>query len=209
MDGKEHPVTEIYNEPNFWNSERIINEAWRFHNVASTFGLTNLKDSEGNSLHLVMLDIDSEHVFNILKNSGVSDELTGRTYAVKTRKPYGYHFWWLSSNNYESIGTDDCNKDYEFEIKTDNKRGLGALHGRHRNDPDFNYKKIPQSAPRPEVCDDLYDRILSELKKEGYLRLDRNSNHKIGDEYQADGNEKNKDLRSIRRAGSNRDQTKS
>ncbi len=44
IDAKEHPVTEIYNDPNLWNAERIINEAWRFHNVASTFGLTNLKD---------------------------------------------------------------------------------------------------------------------------------------------------------------------
>ena len=193
IDGKEHPVTEIYSDPNFWNPERIINEAWRFHNVASTFGLTNLRDNEGKSLHLVMLDIDSEHVFNILKNSGLFDELVSRTYTVKTRKPYGYHFWWLSTNNYESIGAGDCNMGYEFEIKTDNKRGLGALHGRHRNDPDFNYKKIPQSTHQPEVCNDLYDRIVWELKKEGCLRLDRKSNHKIEDEIRDDGNEKNED----------------
>ena len=120
--------------------------------------MTNLKDSEGKPLYLDKLDIDSEHVFNILKNSRLFDELVRRTYATKTRKPYGYHFWWLSTNNYKSIGSSDCNKGYEFEIKTDNKRGLGALLGRHRNDPDFNYSSLPESAHQPEVCDYSYDK---------------------------------------------------
>jgi hypothetical protein len=193
MDAKEHPVTEIYIDPNFWNPERIINEAWRFYNVASTFGLTNLKDSGSKPLYLVMLDIDSEQVFKLLRNSGLFDELVRRTYAVKTRKPYGYHFWWLSTNNYKSIGSSDCNKGYEFEIKTDNKRGLGALLGRHRNDPDFNYSRLSESAHQPEVCDDLYDRIASVLEQEGCLRVDRRNYGKIGDENQAHENEKNEE----------------
>ena len=193
MDAKEHPVTEIYVDPNFWNAERIINEAWRFQNVASTFGLTKLKDSEDKPLYLIMLDIDSEHVFNILINSDLFGELVRRTYAIKTRKPYGYHFWWLLHNNYESIGSSDCNKGYEFEFKTDNKRGLGALLGRHRNDPDFSYSRLPESAHQPEVCDDLYDRIVLVLEKEGCLRLDRRGKNKIGDEKQDDGYDKNEE----------------
>ena len=82
------------------------------------------------------------------------------------------------------IGSSDCIKGYEFEFKTDNKRGLGALLGRHRNDPDFNYNRLPESAHQPEVCDDLYDRIVSQLKKEGCLRVDGKDKNKIGDEEQ-------------------------
>ena len=111
-------------------------------------------------------------------------------------KPYGYHFWWLSTNNYKSIGSSDCIKGYEFEFKTDNKRGLGALLGRHRNDPDFNYNRLPESAHQPEVCDDLYDRIVSQLEKEGCLRVDRRNKSKIGDEGHDDGYEKNEEAAS-------------
>jgi hypothetical protein len=43
-DGKEHAVTYIYNHPEFWNEQRLEREAWRFNNVATTFGKTHLKD---------------------------------------------------------------------------------------------------------------------------------------------------------------------
>jgi hypothetical protein len=61
----------------------------------------------------------------------------------------------------------------------------------HRNDPNFHH--IPESVNKPPICDDLYDRIVSELKKEGCLRLDRKSNNKIGDVRQDDGFERNED----------------
>jgi hypothetical protein len=50
IDGKERPVNYIYSHPEFWNEERLQREAWRFNNVATTFGKTHLKDEDGNDL---------------------------------------------------------------------------------------------------------------------------------------------------------------
>jgi hypothetical protein len=58
-DEKEHPINYIYSHSEFWNEERIKREAWRFENVATTFGRTHLKDENGNDLYLNQLDIDS------------------------------------------------------------------------------------------------------------------------------------------------------
>src|SRR5215217_2589653 len=58
-DGKEHAINYIYNHPKFWNKDRISREAWRFHNVATTYGKTNIKDEQGNNLYLNEADIDS------------------------------------------------------------------------------------------------------------------------------------------------------
>lgn len=38
--------------PNFWTEQRLHNKAYLFCNVATTFGLTNLKDSKGRPLYL-------------------------------------------------------------------------------------------------------------------------------------------------------------
>jgi hypothetical protein len=62
-----HPVNYIHNHPEFWTDQRIVKEAWRFHNEATTFGKNNLKDEQNNDLYLNKLDIDSEEVFTRLQ----------------------------------------------------------------------------------------------------------------------------------------------
>src|SRR5262245_5081185 len=46
-DGKEHPVNYIHDHPEFWSKERLEKEHWRFKNVATTYGMTHLKDGDG------------------------------------------------------------------------------------------------------------------------------------------------------------------
>lgn len=67
-DGKPHVVNYIYNHPEFWSKERIIKEAGRFSNVATTLGRTHLKDEDGNMLFVECLDIDSQNIYDILSN---------------------------------------------------------------------------------------------------------------------------------------------
>ena len=66
-DGK--PVmswTPIYDNPGYWTSEKIIQEASKFKNgVATVFGKTTIKDKKG-SLYLYALDIDSDEAYKIL-----------------------------------------------------------------------------------------------------------------------------------------------
>lgn len=142
-DGKEHPINYIYDHPDFWTKDRLTKEAWRFYNVAATFGKSNLKDEQGNDLFLNNLDIDSDTVFTNLANIRIKDkdyffidEMCQKTYVTKTRKKWGRHIFWLSYKPHPSVGTKDCKLGYEFEIKTDNSLGLGTLPpSRHRDDP--------------------------------------------------------------------------
>lgn len=46
------------------------------------------------------------------------------TFVTKTRKAYGHRNFWLSRQQRKAIGTADCRKGREFEIKTDNSLGL-------------------------------------------------------------------------------------
>jgi hypothetical protein len=61
-----------------------------------------------------------------LNNIGITDEnqyneLTileickRNTFVTKTKKPHGYHIWWLSHNQNNSIHSKDCKKGFEFE----------------------------------------------------------------------------------------------
>ena len=168
-DGKEHPVNYIYNHPEFWNEERIRREARRFHNVATTFGKTHLKDENGNNVYLNQLDIDSEEVFTKLADIKVKDkeyffidEMCKRTYVTKTKKKWGYHVYWLSCKPNHSVGTKDCKSSYEFEIKTDNSLGLGTLPpSPHREDPHFHYQLIGKNMI--SIQNGLYDGIVKLL----------------------------------------------
>ena len=36
--------TDIYENVNYWNPDRLVQESYRFNNVATTFGKTHLKD---------------------------------------------------------------------------------------------------------------------------------------------------------------------
>ncbi|MFZ0512155.1 MAG: hypothetical protein WAM14_11160 [Candidatus Nitrosopolaris sp.] len=43
------PVRIIHQNPNFWTETRLKEKPYLFHNVATTFGLTDMKDSKGMS----------------------------------------------------------------------------------------------------------------------------------------------------------------
>src|SRR6266545_1071736 len=58
---------EIYDNPNYWSYEKLVQESYRFKNVATCFGRTHLKDEQGD-LYLNCLDIDSQKVYDILFN---------------------------------------------------------------------------------------------------------------------------------------------
>ena len=49
-------------DPEFWSEEKIKDSANKFHNVATTFGRTNIKDTDGRDLYLHCLDVDSTEV---------------------------------------------------------------------------------------------------------------------------------------------------
>lgn len=198
-DGKEHTINYIYNHPEFWNKDRISREAWRFHNVATTYGKTHIKDEEGNNLYLNEFDIDSKEVFDRLaivrvkdKDYFFIDEMCKITFVVKTKKKYGYRIYWLSHKQYPPIGSRACKLGYEFEIKTDNTLGHGTLPpSRHRDDSNFHYQSIGQKVIA--IRDELYDGILKILadclktkeeqqqieKKKTSTRLYNNNNETI------------------------------
>lgn len=67
--------TDIYENMNYWNPERLVQESYRFKNVATTFGKTHLKDDQG-PLYLYTLDIDSEEVYNSWFSNNHQRQLT-------------------------------------------------------------------------------------------------------------------------------------
>jgi putative DNA primase/helicase len=162
-------TNEIYVDPQYWTAEKIESKNYRFKNVATTFGITNIKDEEGRDLYLNECDIDSKEAFDrlaIVKVNGKDyffiDEMCKITFVVKTKKKYGYRFYWLSRKQHSPVGTKDCKPGHEFEIKTDNTLGHGTLPpSRHRDDPNFHYQPIGQDTI--SIQDGLYDGILKVL----------------------------------------------
>ena len=67
IEGK--PIRIIHKNPNFWTEARLIAEQHRFYNVATTFGITDLKDSKGRILYLDGVDIDTEAAYERLKRA--------------------------------------------------------------------------------------------------------------------------------------------
>ena len=55
--------TPIYENSNFWSLESLVSESPKFKNVATVFGKTHVKDSEGRDLYLNGFDGDSEYVY--------------------------------------------------------------------------------------------------------------------------------------------------
>jgi putative DNA primase/helicase len=162
-------TNEIYLDPKYWTAEKLERENYRFKNVATTFGIASIKDEEGRDLYLNECDIDSKDVFDRLAIVRVNgrdyffiDEMRKITFVVKTKKKYGYRFYWLSRKQHPPIGTKDCKLGHEFEIKTDNTLGHGTLPpSRHRDDPNFHYQSIGQDTI--SIQDGLYDGILKVL----------------------------------------------
>jgi hypothetical protein len=86
-----------------------------------------------------------------------------RSFVVKTRKPNGFHIYWLSHKQHESILTTDCKAGCEFEIKSGKDSGHSTLPpSRHREDTGFHYKNYGQQ--KLFVSDDVYDRLIEALK---------------------------------------------
>lgn len=157
------PWTPVYENPDYWSSERLAREAHKFRNVATCFGITH-KDKQGNDLYLNCLDIDSDSVYKILFN--LENGRTGqqysfiatameKTFVTKTRKPNGFHIYWLSHEQNKAISSVDCKPGFEFEIKTD-KRGHCTLPpSTHRDDNNFYYKNFGKNIIF--ISDKMYD----------------------------------------------------
>jgi hypothetical protein len=162
-------TNEIYNNGNYWTSEKIEHEYYRFKNVATIYGKTHLKDEQGKELYLNELDIDSKEAFTRLaiiraknKEYIFIDEMCKLTYVVQTRKKHGYRIYWLSHTQHQPIRSRDCKIGHEFEIKTDNTSGHGTLPpSRHRDDLNFHYRSLGQD--KIAIRDRLYDGILKLL----------------------------------------------
>jgi hypothetical protein len=162
--------TDIYENMNYWNPERLVQESYKFKNVATTFGKTHLEDDQG-PLYLYALDIDSEEVYKILFRLQNADneeyslipKMQQCTVVIKTRKPYGFHLYWLSHYQHKPILTTDCKQGYEFEIKAD--KSLSTLPpSRHRDHhPEFCYKNF--GIDKLFISDGLYDKPVEALSE--------------------------------------------
>ena len=135
-------TNEIYNNPEYWSEDTLRNKYYLFHNVATTFGKSHIKDEDGRDFYLNMLDIDSEEVFTRLGRAVVGkteyniiDEMCKSTYVVKTKKKIGRHTYWFSHKQNRPVRTKDCLFHHEFEIKTDNSGHSTLPPSCHRRDP--------------------------------------------------------------------------
>jgi hypothetical protein len=185
------PVIEwspIYDNPEYWTAEKLIHDEYKFKNVATCFGKTNLRDDKG-PLYLNALDIDSQEVYNTLFRLQNEDGpeyslipfLQERTVVVKTRKPYGFHLYWLSHSQHNPILTTDCKQGYEFEIKGD--KSLSTLPpSSHREDANFHYKN--QGKEMIWISDEFYDRLINTLG--GCLKHSKRESTPTSN-YQSDG----------------------
>lgn len=96
-----------------------------------------------------------ETLLDILKKSG---------YVTKTRKEFGYHFYWLDLKQNPPIGTADCLTGKEFELKTNDKYGLCTLpDSTHRDDPNFKYEAVGRTDVNL-VSNVLYDLFVEMFK---------------------------------------------
>ena len=136
--------------------------------MLAAFGKTNLRDDKG-PLYLYALDIDSQEVYNTLFRLQHGDGpeyslipfLQERPVVVKSRKPYGFHIYWLSHYQHKPILTTHCKQGYEFEIKGD--KSLSTLPpSSHREDPSFHYKN--QGKDMIWISDEFYDRLINALR---------------------------------------------
>src|SRR5947208_1726990 len=68
-------TTPIYENPNYWTPEKLVQEAYSFKNVATVFG----QNITGNFLN--ELDIDSQNVYDIIfASSSFIDDSLKNTY---------------------------------------------------------------------------------------------------------------------------------
>jgi hypothetical protein len=194
--------TPVYEDPNFWSLKNIVSESPKFNNVATVFGKTHVKDEKGLELHLNVFDGDSQYVYQIINSATIQDPLIKAkvehlitksgseslfdfliktTVVVKTRKEFGYHFYWFSHMQNPRMRAEDCMQGREFEIKTDKGSGHSTLPpSTHRNDHEFRYSHVGRR-DKIAVIDELYD-ILTQLLSECLIE-----ENKTNFNYQSNG----------------------
>jgi hypothetical protein len=107
--------------------------------------------------------LSSVGVVNGSHNDSLLATLKKSTFVTKTRKTEGHYVYWLSKEQRRPVGTSDCRRDHEFEIKTDKSMGLCTLPGSaHKEDPNFRYTAVG---------------IDDHIEGEEYLKLQ--NNHKL------------------------------
>jgi hypothetical protein len=181
------PVRIIYEHVSFWTEERLQEKSYLFNNVATTFGLTDLKDSKGRTLYLYGVDVGSKQAYEALKD--LIETLRGITFMVKSHKEYGYHFYVLTPVFHEAMGPISFKEGAEIEIKTD--LSLGTMHlppSRHRKYPYWNYKRV-SIAEQIYVDEDdtVFQKIMSAMSE--YIRKEPTEDNILSlDLYSAQSN---------------------
>jgi hypothetical protein len=152
---------EIYSNSNFWSLDKLREYSNKFHNIATTFGQTHLKDAQNIPLYLNCLDIDSDEVLKRV-TSTLEGEWKSKTFVTKTQKDCGYHVYWFEHIVHDNpILTEDNKKGFEFEVKCG--KSLCTLPpSRHRDNPLFHYENVGQS-DKIMIIDGLYDKLVNEL----------------------------------------------
>ena len=152
---------EIYTNSDFWSLDKLKKHSNKFHNIATTFGQTHLKDGQNNPLYLHCLDIDSDEVLKRV-NSSLEGKWKSKTFVTKTQKDCGYHVYWFEHVPHDNpILTEDNKKGFEFEIKC--SKSLCTLPpSRHRDNPLFHYENVGQS-DKIMIIDGQYDELVNEL----------------------------------------------
>jgi hypothetical protein len=166
--GEGEPVRIIQQNPNFWTEKHLQDKSHLFYNVATTFGLTDLKDSKGRPLYLYGVDVDTKEAYEALKD--LIETLKGITFVVKSHKEYGYHFYILTHIFHEAMGRTSFKLGAEIEIKTD--LSLGMMHlppSRHRRYPYWKYERVSTAE---QIYVDEDDKVFQEIVKRmsPYLR---------------------------------------
>lgn len=165
---EDKPVRIIHQNPDFWTETRLKKQSHLFYNVATTFGVTDLKDSKGRMLYLYGVDIDSRQAYEALKD--LIDVLRGITYVVKSHKEYGYHLYILTPVLHDPLGPANFKLGAEMEVKTD--MSLGTMHlppSRHRSYPYWNYSRV---STVEKIYIDEDDTVFQQIMKamSSYLR---------------------------------------
>jgi replicative DNA helicase Mcm len=140
------------------NVSNVLNKS--IHELIALYNSAGLKIKE----FIDCINLQSKDEEQIIKKS-LLEILKKFTYVTKTRKPYGFHIWWLSHIQNKSILSKYCKKGFEFEIKADKRGTLCTLPpSTHREDITFRYIAVGNTNSLL-VNDALYDLFLELLSE--------------------------------------------